>query len=483
MRNQSHVANPAALTLPDTITELDLFAPILGPDELLFGAAAIADPDQTVLDWGTSQVLPGTLVDEPDDQDGMLLDDDEIDLELEYDAPTDLQADRSLEVGRRAESAQPDRLDNTTVLDLLDDQLSARLDFDDAPLDLDVPMDDLDKTGGYVAAQLHERPDDASDPRFHRESMSPLSELAPEDEAELERTFKLARQSEDNASVQAPQRVKRRKVLQNDVTTELNNTQIRAQQDDRSKTLKDPNFLPRDPMLLTLMHMQKSGGFVSNILGNGRSLRWAPELREVLSLDIVRRAGDLKRKRAASPAPEEQENGQEDAVMSVDDLSPEHDVSDQPMPFDELPLDDVQPDTVNSPAPNFDETTVPLVHPADSGPVSLATKHAVHLLREQFGTGIGEAPSPGTRAQQSVMFTDLCPESRTSRIDATKFFFETLVLGTKDAIKVEQGEQELGGPIKIRGKRGLWGEWAETGISQTQTQPATQTPAVVELAA
>ena len=61
------------------------------------------------------------------------------------------------------------------------------------------------------------------------------------------------------------------------------------------------------------------------------------------------------------------------------------------------------------------------------------------------------------------MFTDLCPEKRTSRPDATKMFFELLVLGTKDAIKVEQESKELGMPIRVRGKRGLWGDWAERG--------------------
>jgi len=40
-------------------------------------------------------------------------------------------------------------------------------------------------------------------------------------------------------------------------------------------------------------------------------------------------------------------------------------------------------------------------------------------------------------------------------------FFEILVLATKDAVKVEQAEGDLGGPLRVRGKRGLWGAWAE----------------------
>lgn len=60
-----------------------------------------------------------------------------------------------------------------------------------------------------------------------------------------------------------------------------------------------------------------------------------------------------------------------------------------------------------------------------------------------------------------MLFQDLCPEATTSRADATKMFFETLVLATKDAIKVEQNADILGGEIKMRAKRGLWGAWAE----------------------
>jgi cohesin complex subunit SCC1 len=99
------------------------------------------------------------------------------------------------------------------------------------------------------------------------------------------------------------------------------------------------------------------------------------------------------------------------------------------------------------------------VHPADSGPVSLGTKHAVHLLRDRFGSEA--ANSPDKRKKASVLFQDLLPEATTSKADATKMFFEVLVLATKDAVKVEQQEALLGGPIRVRGKRGLWGDWAE----------------------
>jgi cohesin complex subunit SCC1 len=40
-------------------------------------------------------------------------------------------------------------------------------------------------------------------------------------------------------------------------------------------------------------------------------------------------------------------------------------------------------------------------------------------------------------------------------------FFEVLVLATKDAIKVEQKGDGIGGALRVRAKRGLWGAWAE----------------------
>ncbi len=100
-----------------------------------------------------------------------------------------------------------------------------------------------------------------------------------------------------------------------------------------------------------------------------------------------------------------------------------------------------------------------MVHPADSGPVSIGTKHAVHILRDLFGSET--ATNADKRKKSTVVFQELLPEGHTTKADATKMFFECLVLATKDAIKVEQPEGTLSGPIRVRGKRGLWGEWAE----------------------
>jgi cohesin complex subunit SCC1 len=116
-------------------------------------------------------------------------------------------------------------------------------------------------------------------------------------------------------------------------------------------------------------------------------------------------------------------------------------------------------DDEGSALPNFDDTIAPIVHPADNGPVSIGTKHAVHILRDLFGDEA--ATSAEKRKKSSVVFQELLPEKKTTKADATKMFFECLVLATKDAIKVEQPDGSLGGAIRVRGKRGLWGAWAE----------------------
>jgi len=249
--------------------------------------------------------------------------------------------------------------------------------------------------------------------------------------------------------------------------------------------------------LLQLMEMRRTGGFVSSIMGDGRMQGWAPELRGILSVEVVRKAGEKKRKRDSGiadvetgserleaspprleiPQDEEDEGFQAgagamagdfdvtgaDPTLHSDGAAPPMSDGMQPQLDDN---DDQEQYAANSPAHPFDITEAPLLHPSQTGPVSLGTKNAVHLLREHFAPGHASnsfmPPTPSKRTKAEALFTDLCPVETTSVEDATKMFFELLVLGTKDAVKVEQDPKDgLGGPIRVRGKRGLWGDWAE----------------------
>ncbi|KAK3116204.1 sister chromatid cohesion protein 1 [Teratosphaeriaceae sp. CCFEE 6253] len=525
--NQTHTANANALILPDTIAELDLFAPLPDPDELLREPQSRGPGrDPTLLDFGTSQLLPESQTPSRREEKRHFLEDDDLGLDLGLD---EADISRSIEVGRRAPTP---RRDEPSML--MDDDLGLDMGFDNDPDTTihpavnkeDVPMlgadDDLllnkgmdDDIAGANAAAFARLDLDAERRQRQRESQSPLSSLRSSLAPELERTFQMSQAALNSSALRAEevdeddptvieqaaqqQRVKRRKVLRQDAETELHNRQIKAQQEDRSAITKAPSFLPRDPLLLQLMEMQRTGGFVSSVMGEGRMAGWAPELRGVLGVELVRR----KRKRDSGvadvetgseeglespprleiPLDEDEgfqigggeagEFGAADATLHSDgavaagmlmsDGMHIPDDADQPA----AGMDDGEPYQADSPGRPFDVTEAPLLHPAHSGAISLGTKTAVHLLRAHLAphhpAGAAEPPTPSKRTKADALFTDLCPTATTRRDDATKMFFELLVLGTKDAVAVEQGTGELGLPIRVRGKRGLWGEWAGKG--------------------
>jgi cohesin complex subunit SCC1 len=357
--------------------------------------------------------------------------------------------------------------------------------LDDAMNDFQMPMDD-------PTIQLRDL-DAPADPRLERDSQSPLSSVR----SSVVRTFPFGQEDEEESTMPQAHRAKKRKTLRADTQTQLTSAQIKALQDDRSAILKPASFLPGDPVLLSLMNMQKNGEFVSDTLGNGQTKGWAPELRGILSIAVVRKSGELKRKRDSGVVDVEEEDAQADKADKA--ATPQLEVpddEDQCPPADEglgadptrqisEPADDGIPppldannddlnsndqlgndDAISPIRDTFDETTAPLLHPLDSGPISLGTQHAVHLLRDRFSASTNtdlqthpESPSLLKKAQ--TLFHDMLPVATTSKAEATKMFFEVLVLATKDAVKVEQSPKELGGPLRIRGKRGLWGAWAE----------------------
>jgi cohesin complex subunit SCC1 len=496
------------------ITDLDLLAPMPDP-ELLLSQAMGTNLDfgnTTLPDWDNSQFLSGSI-EQPRLELGNLEEDDlglDFGEDLEpatiFDEGTSIERGRNAPLERRASEEF-----GTELKDVPEDDLG--LDFGDDLTELppapEVNLgDDMDITMGNMPdMDMPVEPSLAGDAgmQLAREE-SPLSELGEEEATRLAQEV-----AEQDATMFEPQpeeeesihqaRAKRRRVIGQDAETMLSTATLREQQQNREKILKPPSFLPRDPLLMALINMQRSGGFVSNILGDGRSQGWAPELRGILSLEVVSRPSQ-KRKRDSGVV----DLGTEDEEAAVGaEKTPQLEFElDDPTLGDmggiggetsiggggdddivQLPSDPIEQaqeeEDFNTPIPdNFDDTTAPLIYPAESGPVSLETKHAVHLLRERFGPEAEESESQ--RQKNSIVFQDMLPENRTSRKDATKMFFEVLVLATKDAIKVEQPANELGGPIRIRAKRGLWGEWAETGASgemATQTQTAAQAEADV----
>ena len=489
-------------------------------------------------DFNNSQFLQDTI---EEDEDVNIANMDDLDLELDFgmdmdERPSKFMDKSSVELGRDAPDARPVEDDIFSEMDMggpskdrhtREPSLGLDLDFGDgvriADGEGDIEMHDddfFDAQDNTVVQGVRAAP--APDMSRARISESPLSDIDEEFAKEVEMEYSrhantdMYEPNEDptNTTVVAPQRAKKRKLLQPDDQTMLSTALIKEQQSKRDNILKPQSFLSSDPYVLGLMGLQKTGGFVTNVLLEGRSDNWAPELKGLLSLGSIR-PNELKRKRDSGIADmesEEEQNASKSPRLELPEeetavhlgeghtanqsIGPDGTVLELPADEDEHIFHDddhTRPESREggrgSSVPHFDETSAPIVHPADSGPVSIGTKHAVHILRDLFGPDA--ATNADKRKKTSVVFQELLPERTTTKADATKMFFECLVLATKDAIKVEQAEGTLGGPIRVRGKRGLWGDWAEReaggemAAQQEENQP--QQPerhaAVVEVSA
>ncbi|KAJ3482101.1 hypothetical protein NLG97_g7655 [Lecanicillium saksenae] len=379
-------------------------------------------------------------------------------MEIGRDAPAarDVEDDifSDVEIGRGKSFDGPSALESIHIMDG----------------DGDLPM--LDGDFGFNPEDMSNMRDISALPQPHRGriSESPLSDIDEHFAKEMEQFANTdmyePTDENDTTIVRRPaQRARRQKILMPDDEIALSSTLIKQQQTNRENIIRPARFVPRDPVMLALMDMHKNGGFVSSVMMDGRSTAWAPELRGMLTLDMLR--DDLKRKRDSGIADVDSERGaaksprlqfDDETELAIGDNFGERSVGPDGTVL-QLEGDgafDLDDDVTGFPA--FEETTMPIVHPEESGPVSLGTKHAVHILRDLFGSEA--ATSSEKRNAATVVFQDLLPEKRTTKAEATKMFFECLVLATKDAIKVEQGPA-LGDNIRVRGKRGLWGEWAE----------------------
>ena len=496
----------AALTVEDKITdpmmpELDPSLLDFRPMDIDFNASKKDDP----LSWNSQIVSDPLSVEvgrhEPPRDEGAEFDEDDMNLELELDFGFDDES--SVELGRKAPTTRnleidmlseeekfPNDNDNDeTVRSRLSSRVPSLIEDRDDPLPDNGGMilDDDDTFALPLDDELRV-PSAPTDPRLQRESQSPLSSAR----SSVVRDFDAIVQNgdEEEASIrQAGHKAKRRKVIQADADTELTSAQIKQQQADRSAILRPISSLSRDPVLLSLMNMQKNGEFVSSIMGDGRTKGWAPELRGILSIEVVRKAGELKRKRDSGVADvgedDVQDHVQQLEIPYENEIPAESDEGlglgadasiREPSTIIDLPADhgflpgldddggavagqeeeDADHDAAHT---NFDDTTAPLLNPMEQGAVSQGTKHAVHLLRDHFGSSESESPSQERKA--SILFQDILPESSTSKADATKMFFEVLVLASKDAIKVEQAVKDVGTPLRIRSKRNLWSRWSE----------------------
>lgn len=466
------VVAPGGITLPDVLTESDLFTnldtSLLFPQNLNLESA----DKSSGKDFASSQLMPDSSFRRSVSQEPARLEDHTlVDLDLGEDE-LPLGMDRSMEIGRDAPPARP--LEDDYISDsgkLIDNDLELDFGDDDAPLDkMDMGPDAHDNIDNLLpdgGMDLGEDESGVQTPRPAenrvRDSESPLSDAASVQMNQLEGEYN--QESAANTGARQTQRAKRQKVvefMEMDKQTSYTSGQLKERQKDRAAILNPPAFLPRDPVFLTLMNRQQNGEFVSSIFGEERNRGWAPELRSLLSLDSVKKAGELKRKRDSGISDMEMpagdvpalELGDDDAIVPEDEGIALDATMNQGSEID-FPADDSHDDLQFNQGDGLNQSEIDLedtIRPVDNEPVSMGTKHAVHILRERLGD---------SEQKKSVLFQDMLPEQRSSKADATKMFFEVLVLATKDAVKVDQSAKSIGAPLKIGGKQNLWGSWAE----------------------
>ncbi|KAM3430768.1 hypothetical protein MY4824_007502 [Beauveria thailandica] len=482
------VSNRESLLLPDRITPYDNLD-LPPPPDASWLLSQVDDVTATPVgrkgrtnnrdinlqeDFDNSQFLrgPGAL------DDDLMPTMDDLDLDLDF---GDLEGGVSnMEIGRDAPAPRDVEDDIFSEMEIglgktADGPSTFDLGSDNIHIidgDGDLPMPDGDDFGFNLEDMSNVRDLSAMPQSRARISESPLSDIdehfareVEEQYATITDMYEPADETEITVVRRPAQRSRKQKILMPDEEISLSSSLIKQQQANRENIIKPARYVPRDPVMLALMDMHRNGGFVSSIMMDGRSTAWAPELRGMLTLDMLR--DDLKRKRDSGIADVDSERGaaksprlefEEDTNIGLDNNFADRSIGPDGtiIQLDDDGGFDIGGD--DGGFPDFNDTTVPIVHPAESGPVSIGTKHAVHILRDLFGSEA--ATSAEKRTQSTVVFQDLLPEKRTTKAEATKMFFECLVLATKDAIKVEQGP-ELGDNIRVRGKRGLWGEWAE----------------------
>jgi cohesin complex subunit SCC1 len=466
------------LTESDLFTNLD--TSLLFPQNL---SLELEGKRPGAMEFGGSQLLPDSSFRRSMSQEPARLEDPSL-IDLDLDLGEDelpLGMDHSVEIGRDAPPSRPMDEDLFSDSGKLHDDSDLPLDIGDAPLEKldfgsdnmnDPIMDDGPMDFGDDAGFGGETPRPES--RFARDTESPLSDAGSVQMNLLEEEFNHeATQDAEARTTKHAQRAKRQKVIVADKKTHYSSQQVKAIQADRSAIMQRSSFLPRDAVLLTLMTRQQNGNFVSSIFGEERSHGWAPELRDLLSLSNVKKSGELKRKRDSGISDMEEaadvpalEIGEDEAIVTVDEgigldtglnLQSEIDFPGDDGIQDTAPMSD---DGMSASIEDMDDT----IRPVDTEPVSIGTKHAVHILRDCLGD------SSAAEQKKAVMFQDLLPEQRSTKADATKMFFEVLVLATKDAVKVEQGSKSIGSTIKIRGKEALWGSWAEENAGGAMSQ-------------
>lgn len=360
----STTQSAAALVLPDAITELDLALPdpnLLLSDLDVAPKSTAHVSRRADITLAEDTLLQDSIEhgrDAPQEE-GFEFGDDILqwqDLDLDIGEPTTAKQrhqrdDSEVEVGRDVEKSLVDDMfgesglgpnagfdDTITKMDGIDrdktptrarseemelqDDLGLNFDFDqtdntaalggDDTAELPAPVQDETMLDAPPLEEGLEQPEEEGDQdkegdregtpaTVNRASAEPREEG---DNTYMEQTIRssMEREEEGIVSPEKPKPVRKRKAVHVvvDETIEIRSKQIKAQQADHTAILKEPDFLPRDPTLLTLMSLQNTGKFAASIYF---PKNMHPDLVELLSPDFVKSMAAAKRKRDAEPKP------------------------------------------------------------------------------------------------------------------------------------------------------------------------------------
>lgn len=295
----------------DELEEFDLGLDIGEPEDTMPRPARIARRARSIGPLSEADISSEIGRDAPMTRD---IEDDLMDSRME-DVFFDIPKEPESEVGRLEEDLQLGFDEDDTGMGFGDMGIGAEEQEGDLTL-LGARTEDERRSVGPVSLVGAESPRALSIglARSQRAESSPLSSVRSSVDRDLEgdlrthpdvlnlgflddtlRPFSEEAEVEPERTIHHQRAVRGRRVMIDEVT-EIRAKQIKAQQEDRSRILKEPSFLPRDPTLLALLSLQKSRGFAQNVF---YPKNIAPELRSLLSPEFVRRMAELKRKRGS----------------------------------------------------------------------------------------------------------------------------------------------------------------------------------------
>ena len=306
-----------------------------------------------------------------------------------------------------------------------------------------------------------------------------VSEVGSENMHDLDQAFSRSEDEVSEVAIQRPQQSKKMKSIVPDADTVFSKRQLKEFSEDRSNILTKPMPLPHNRAILKLMDMEKNGDFVTHAMNDGVSANWASELQGLLSFETVHQCSQKRKRDSESSIISDEEyfrqplqhleydvNGTPDIIdgreQSVRDIATDDGIRSDAPALGDWGCEQ-NDEEVSGGVDEYDDHMVSPVDTADGGALSSGTQGAMHLLGDNLGPQSFDSIS-SLRMDESVLLHELVPVEKTSREEATKLFFDILVLATKDVIQVDQGQGEFGLPVRIRGKQGHQGSWAETSL-------------------